>query len=128
MPSTNVIPLPTAAKRKVKQPHFQTRAFYRAKAELPEHPAEFKTDPQRRAEKQAALLLEMGHSAELLIASAIYQTLDEMQQMKVQMFCAMAAETDEGQQATAWLDYIGGNYGTKSMIKSSLLRLAERGL
>lgn len=121
---SNVVRLPTAAPRKVKQPHFQTRAYYRAVGELPRHPAEFRTGPQRRAELQAAVLMEMDKSAALVIASAIFQAMDEAKQAMVLGYCTALAGTDEGRQASAWLSLITANYGTSSMVKSAM-RLAE---
>lgn len=125
---SNVVRLPTAATRKVKQP-CMSRKYFAAKAELPKHPADYMTPQQRKAMKSAETLIKMGKSAELFIATAIFQTMDREAKAKVQLYCALAAETDEGAQANEWLRLIASNYGDSTMVKSCMKRLAaERGL
>ena len=50
--------------------------------------------------------------------------MDKDKQAMVQMYCALLAETEEGQQACAWLRLITANYGESVMVKSAMRRLA----
>lgn len=125
---SNVVRLPTAQTRKVKQPGL-SRKYFAAVAELPRHSAEYKNRVQRNAERSAEIVMGIGKSASLIIATAIFQTLDSKQKACVKMYCAMLADTEEGQQAIEWLNLITADYGTSTFVKSAMKRkAAERGL
>lgn len=74
-PGSSVVPLPTAAPKRVRQP--QTRAARAAKAKLERCPAEFIFPSEREMMPVAQLLLDLPASPELELLTAMLPALDE---------------------------------------------------
>lgn len=75
--STNVIPLPTARRRRVDQP--AGLAMVAARQTLPQHPATWEDHGGRKAWEDA----RFTRSAEMMVAAAIMKVLTEDQKERV---------------------------------------------
>lgn len=124
---SNVLALPTAAARKVKQPN-NTRRHRAEVAKLSQHPAEYMTPHQRRAQATAETLMDMQRSVPLLIATAIFQTLEPRQRGSIMAYAAMLDAGDLGRQASAWLGLLTTDFGMSASVKFEMDKIAkERG-
>lgn len=124
--SAPVIPLPTAATRKVRQRWSKVR-----KADLDallRFPQSRSLAPwQREALNSAKLVRDLERTPELLIVTAIFRALGDLDRIKVQAFIAMAAER-EGHiavRALEWLKVVDGDKCARD-VNVALSRL-ERG-
>lgn len=82
--NTNVVRLPTAARRKVQQPcNAAGRAARKALKEACPWPGEYIYPTERAAMKTAEVLLEMHATPELKLLTALCAALDEAQRTKV---------------------------------------------
>lgn len=85
--SASVVQLPTAAPRKVRQCWSRTRKADRDA--LLRFPDIYKTPLERSAEESALLLRQLEVTPALAIAVAMFQTMDHLDQIRVQAFIAM---------------------------------------
>lgn len=83
---------------------------------------------QREAIQDAERIAGMGASAELVLATAIFQTMDEIAKLRVFGFVARACNTEEGRQAMSWLERIDGTATRRREINEAMQRLDEVGL
>lgn len=97
-----VVKLPTAAPRKVRNP--QTRAAFAEKAKLPRFPADRFVFPCiRETAKDARAILELQRTPELLIATAIYRALTDQDKTRVEVFASGFLDEAAGRSAYTWL-------------------------
>jgi hypothetical protein len=78
--ASNVVPLPTAAKRIVRQRYGRRNAFYEAKQACAQFPDRFIFPSVRAAMPEAELLVDVRRTPELMLAIAILEALpDDLQ-------------------------------------------------
>lgn len=110
-----VVQLPTSAPRKVRQT-MGLRELREAVKQLPQFPKARSLWPeQRKALESAKIIDSMTRSPELLMITAIFRALGELDRAKVQAFCAMTGLKDDhlaATQASEWLKVISGNDAT----------------
>lgn len=122
--SGEVVRLPTAAPKKVRQCWSRTKAADRRA--LLRFPANYKPHSQRlrekRAAENAALMADSDHRAALMLAMSIYNVLDRKQQIRVkgQLLGHMAlGNIDTAKQALAWVEFYDAAYaGRRSYIRA----------
>ena len=92
MTASNVVRLPTAARRKVQQRY--NRHFREAAREMrKEWPGEYISPHVREKLPEAAALLQLERTPELLLVLAIFQALSPEQQQQVRADCEMMKYT-----------------------------------
>lgn len=129
--ATNVVRLPTAAPRKVKQR--RNKATREARSHLPKFPDDrtiFARWPwMRDALDKARLIAQVKPTPELVIISAMFRALPELERLKVQAVVAqMGLNAPEAAlPAVEWLHFTGGmiTYGERQNIHAALEMLAS---
>lgn len=109
--SAAVVRLPTAVPRKVKQRwNKHTRALLEQLPKFPDERTMLARRPwMREALKKARLIQQIEPTPAMLIATAMFRALPELEQLKVQALVAlMALKNPDAQRVAEWLEYIGG--------------------
>lgn len=100
--STNIIPLPTAARRRVKNP--AGFALVAASKDLPKHPAEWSDHGGGKNWEQVTF----HRSPEMMVATAILKVLDDDQKARVRKLLGTMADLNFSPHAAAALSIVEG--------------------
>lgn len=100
--ASNVVRLPTAAVRKVRQP--APLAMLDAAASLPQHPAEWHDHGGQKAYQSAT----PWRSAEMMVATAIFKVLSDDQKARVRQAIETATIMNMGDHAATALHIVEG--------------------
>ena len=125
--TSNVVRLSTAAARRVKQPRL-SRKYYRAKDELPKHPAKWLAPWQRQALNDAVLIGQAGEDSLRLIILAMFKVMGPLDQAKVLALVGAQYAKLNGPPAFALLQSQTATVGEVSGLQWAARYIEENGL
>lgn len=118
--SAAVIPIPNAAPKKVRQAWSRTTKAQREA--LLRFPDIHMTPAERAAERSAAIIGELEMTPAFAMAVAMFQTLDELQKLKVQGLLACMGARDSVKQAIEYCHFATAQTYQQRLINEALRR------
>lgn len=128
--TAEIVRLPTAAKCKVRYPKTKAerkaRELHRKMHPELQFPENLHLWPfQRKALASAKIIDSIEQTPALLIVTAMFSMLSELDRMKVKAYCAIAGlkAPIAGTQTVEWLSLFDGDYGDAVTVHRALERL-----